>query len=67
MHCEKYKEPAAEDIAAWYAPIEKESQHFVDENGKTSLAQVFTDVRYPRESAEYFSKIYADFLAANRF
>lgn len=67
MHSEKYKEPAAEDIAAWYAPIEKESQHFVDENSKTSLAQVFTDVRYPRESAEYFSKIYADFLTANRF
>ncbi len=67
MHREFYAEPADEKIKEWYAPIERESQHFVDENNKTSLAQVFTDVRYPRASAEYFSKIYSDMLKENGF
>ena len=67
VHFEKYSQPTDEQISGWYAPLEAESQHFVDENNKQSLAQVFTDIRYPRESAEYFSKVYSDFLAKNRF
>ena len=67
LHEERYEEPTEQEIAGWYAGLEAESQHFVDENGKESLAQVFTDVRYPRESAEYFSKVYADFLKENKF
>lgn len=67
MHSEVYAEPSDGQIKEWYAPIERESQHFVDENNKTTLAQVFTDVRYPRESAEYFSKVYGDLLKENGF
>lgn len=67
VHYEKYKEPTDAQISQWYAPLEAESQHFVDENGKQSLAQVFTDIRYPRESAEFFSKVYIDFLTENHF
>lgn len=67
MHTERYSEPADDDIRRWYAPIERESEHFVIENSKKSLAQVFTDVRYPKDSAEYFSKIYGDFLETNKF
>lgn len=67
VHFEEYKEPSDDDISRWYASLEADSQHFVDENNKQSLAQVFTDIRYPRESAEYFSKVYADFLAKNKF
>ena len=67
MHIEKYQEPTEEMICEWYKPLEAESQRFVDENNKKSLAQVFTDIRYPRESAEYFSKVYYDFLAKNKF
>ena len=67
MHNEDYCQPDDKDIAAWYAPLEAMSRHFVDENGKQTLAQVFTDVRYPRESAEQFSEIYQAFLSANRF
>ncbi len=67
MHVEQYVEPSDEDIRRWYEPLEKASNHFVDENSKESLAQVFTDVRYPRGSAEYFSKVYGEFLAANKF
>lgn len=67
MHNEAYTEPTDDQISDWYAPIERDSKHFVDENNKTTLAQVFTDIRYPRESAEYFSKVYSDFLKENRF
>lgn len=67
MHSEVYREPASGQIASWYAPLEKESMHFVEENNKETLAQVFTDIRYPRSSAEHFSKVYADFIAKNRF
>lgn len=67
IHSEKYKDATDEQIKEWYKQIETESQHFVDENNKETLAQVFTDIRYPRESAEYFSKVYYDFLKENKF
>ena len=67
VHMEAYSTPGDDKIKEWYAPTEQESQHFVDENGKETLAQVFTDVRYPRESAEYFSKVYYNLIAENRF
>ena len=67
MHTEKYAEPTDQQVKEWYAPLETESAHFVQENAKESLAQVFTDIRYPRQSAEYFSEVYARFLADNGF
>lgn len=67
VHFETYRDPTDNDIRTWYKEIEQESQHFVYENAKESLAQVFTDIRYPRESAEYFSKIYLDLLQKNHF
>ena len=67
MHSEAYTEPSEAQIKEWYAPLEHDSQHFVDENDKSSLAQVFTDVRYPRASAEYFSQVYHNLLKENGF
>lgn len=67
VHPEKYKQPTAMQVSDWYAPLERDSRRFIVENDKESLAQVFTDVRYPRESAEYFSKVYAELLAKNKF
>ncbi len=67
MHAETYRTPSDAEIATWYAPTEQASQRFVSGNGKETLAQVFTDVRYPKESAEYFSKIYKDFVNQNEF
>lgn len=67
IHNGHYTEPSDDDIRGWYEEIEKDSRHFVEENGLETLAQVFTDVRYPRESAEYFSKVYSDFLTENGF
>lgn len=67
VHSGHYHVPSDDDIASWYAEIEREGQRFVDENQKKSLAQVFTDVRYPCENAEYFSKVYLDFIEKNKF
>lgn len=67
MHDEFYRVPDDSRLLEWYKPFEEEGKQFIEENGKESLAQVFTDVRYPRDSAEHFSKIYYDFLKKNRF
>ena len=69
MHTETYCVKSDAEIAAAYKSLEEDpmSQKFVAENNKETLAQVFTDVRYPRESAEYFSKVYLDFMQDNAF
>ena len=69
IHEENYREPTDEDIRKAYASLEKspEMMKFVKDNKKESLAQVFTDIRYPRESAEYFSKVYEEVLHRNHF
>lgn len=46
-----------------YAPNRK----FVEENGKQSLAQVFTDVRYPREMNESISEKLLAYLKAQKY
>lgn len=40
---------------------------FVEENGKRTLAQVFTDVRYPRSTSDPFSVKFLDFLRGQGF
>ncbi len=44
-----------------------DSRQFIEENGKKTLAQVFTDVRYPKDSNEMFSGIYLDFIREQGF
>ena len=69
IHSEKYRDYTPEDIKNIYAEKEarEDSQRFVAENGKTSLAQVFTDVRYTRDANEHFSKVYRDFIVKAGF
>lgn len=69
VHRQQFHDYSDEDIRDMYREQEEDElmQRFVKDNNKESLAQVFTDVRYPRESSEYFSKIYYDFLKDNRF
>lgn len=69
LHKETYADYSGAQIHEAYNFKESlpESAGFVRENGKTSLAQVFTDVRYPRETNEHFSKLYADFIKAKGF
>lgn len=64
LHRESYHFPDDKEIATYYKYKESlpENARFVAENGKKSLAQVFTDVRYTRENNEIFSRIYRDFI-----
>lgn len=69
MHSEKYHDYSEEGIKDIYAEKEsrEDSRRFIAENGKQTLAQVFTDVRYPKENNEIFSKIYEDFIKSKGF
>ncbi|MCD7710425.1 MAG: nitroreductase family protein [Porphyromonadaceae bacterium] len=59
IHQERYHDYTSEDIDRLYR--EKEAlpanQGFVAENGKETLAQVFTDIRYTRAGNEQSSKV----------
>lgn len=57
VHQEVYTDYTSQKIDELYAFKESlaSSKQFVKENGKESLAQVFTDVRYKKEDNEFFS------------
>ena len=57
VHMERYGDYSESDIDRFYAEKEslKSNQEFVLENKKSSLAQVFTDVRYKKEDNVLFS------------
>jgi nitroreductase len=59
IHNEVYKDYSDEDIEMFYKEKElrKDSQQFVKENNKNTLAQVFTDIRYKKADNVYFSKM----------
>lgn len=59
IHKEIYHDYQVAHIEKYYKEKEEreDSQQFVAENNKETLAQVFTDIRYKKEDNEYFSKI----------
>ena len=69
IHEGKYHPYTAEGIDALYGEKESrdDSRRFVEENGKQTLAQVFTDIRYPRANNELFSGKFLEFLAESGF
>lgn len=69
IHYGKYNDYSDDCIRKIYAEKESrdDSKKFVQENNKTSLAQVFTDIRYTQSNNEYFSKIYHDFIKTHGF
>lgn len=69
IHEETYKDYTSDKIKDIYTEKEQleESRKFVNENKKETLAQVFTDIRYPKENNEIFSKIYKDFIEKQGF
>lgn len=69
IHHEQYKDYDSERINNIYAAKEAlpESAKFINENGKETLAQVFTDIRYKQADNEYFSKVFADFIREKGF
>ncbi|MCM1110385.1 MAG: nitroreductase family protein [Clostridium sp.] len=64
LHRERYRDYTPEQIDEIYREKEErsDSRRFVEENNKSNLAEVFTDIRYRREDNEYFSRVYADFI-----
>lgn len=64
LHDEKYKDYTETDIKRYYSEKEQreDSKAFIAENNKKTLAQVFTDIRYPKNNNEIFSKAFGDFL-----
>jgi nitroreductase len=60
LHNEIYKDYTSDVITSFYSEKERlpENIKFVFENGKNTLAQVFTDVRYKKADNEFFSEKY---------
>ena len=69
VHDEVYHDYADADIDRYYSEKEArdDSRRFVEENGKQTLAQVFTDVRYTKDACEHFSKVLLDFIRRQGF
>lgn len=69
IHKESYKNYSDEDIERFYKDKEErsDSQQFVNENSKETLAQVFTDVRYKKTDNIYFSNILLQVLKDQGF
>ncbi len=63
-HYEKYKDYSPQEIIDifGYKDEMEDNQKFIKENNKETLAQVFTDVRYPKSNNETFSKVFIDYL-----
>lgn len=57
------------EVAALFRPKEEfpANRRYVEENSKENLAQVFTDVRYPRAMNEGLSVSFLEYLAAQGF
>ena len=69
VHEENYADYSPERIDALYAAKEalEVNQRFVAENGKKTLTQVFTDVRYTKANNEYFSTAFLEVLKKQGF
>ncbi len=69
VHYGHYDNYTPERIGQCYDDFEQlpANKAFVDENNCQSLAQVFTDVRYPLEANEQFSKIFVEMLSKSGF
>ncbi|MDR2233147.1 MAG: nitroreductase family protein [Tannerella sp.] len=69
IHHEKYQDFTPESIDRIYKPREEleVNRKYVLENGKDTLAQVFTDVRYTKANNEYFSEVFLTVLQKQGF
>ena len=69
VHEEKYHDPTAADIDRFYAEKEalEVNREFVRQNGKETLAQIFTDIRYTRKDNEALSLVLKEALHKQGF
>lgn len=64
VHNGSYKNPTDKELLEIYSEKDNlpASKQFVEANGKENLAQVFAEVRYPRQANEQFSRVYREFM-----
>ena len=69
VHSEEYHDPTPADIDRFYAAKEAlpENQEFVRINKKETLAQIFTDIRYPKKDNELMSRSFYETLRKQGF
>ncbi len=69
VHKEKYRRDSDEEILRQFKVKEEYPANagFAAENNKENLAQVFSEVRYPRAMNEEFSKKFIDHLKSKHF
>jgi nitroreductase len=69
VHYGEYKLFSEEELTILYAEKENSDvyRQFVAENNKETLAQVFTDVRYPKKNNEFFSEKFLAVLKKQGF
>lgn len=69
LHKETYRHDTDEKILDLFKVKDnyEPNRKFIEENGKSSLAQVFTDVRYPRAMNEEFSRKFEALLREKGF
>ena len=69
VHQEKYRKDSDEEIVRLFKVKDEfpANAKFVSENNKENLAQVFAEVRYPRQMNEDFSVSFLDFLKKQKF
>lgn len=69
VHHEIYNDYTSQDIDRYYSnkEVRADSKQFIEENGKKTLAQVFTDVRYKKQDNVYFSKMLLQVLEDQGF
>lgn len=69
IHHETYHDYTPARIKELYHEKEtlEVNKGYVRENGKETLAQVFTDVRYTKANNEYFSRLFYDFIESQGF
>ena len=69
VHEEMYTDYTPASIDLFYKAKEtlEANRKFVEENGKETLAQVFTDVRYTKANNEYFSEVFMNVLKKQGF
>lgn len=69
MHEEKYRDDTLSDVAGFFKAKDNNPDNlkFIEENNKHSLAEVFTDIRYPKATNEQVSATFAALLKEKGF
>lgn len=69
LHKEKYRRDTDDDIMRFFKAKDDfpDNRKYVEENNKETLAQVFTDIRYPKAMNEDFSKTFLALLRQKKF